>query len=206
MATRLVDPNQLELDRMIQMSGGEVPQLETTMDGIIYVALQELATRVSHRNTKTRLDDEAAQLTDLDRRSALHVVGQGIAKVANDENLHYLFYKGLAQKAFEIEPLQFLLSLRRVLKHFKMPGTGIPQFATKKEQIADVGIFDATIYYEQVVCQVVLKQWKIDQRADLGQSEQNVRKDVMRRIGALQIASALDLKSREKTRSALFFG
>ena len=53
----LVDPKVLEDGRMAQVSGAVVPEPETAVDGMCYVAIQELATRISHRNTGTVLDD-----------------------------------------------------------------------------------------------------------------------------------------------------
>src|SRR5215203_7094107 len=51
MVTRAVDPVALERSRMSQVSSGLVPEPEHPVDTIFYVALQELATRIAHRNT-----------------------------------------------------------------------------------------------------------------------------------------------------------
>src|SRR3954453_7708380 len=53
--TRGIDPWALEDGRMAQMSGGVVPEPASAADGFVYVALQELATRIAHRNTGTAL-------------------------------------------------------------------------------------------------------------------------------------------------------
>ena len=58
--TRAIDPVQLERARMAQVECGEVPEPETPHDGFAYVALQELATRISHHNTGKLLDDRPA--------------------------------------------------------------------------------------------------------------------------------------------------
>ena len=55
--TRSVDMRELERARMRQVSMGLVPNPDAIADGIVYVALQELATRISHRNTGKMLDD-----------------------------------------------------------------------------------------------------------------------------------------------------
>src|SRR5947209_13037562 len=87
--TRMLDPVALERGRMHQMSTGfEGDDLATAMDGFVYVALQELATRISHRNTGALLDDPDGKKV-MDR-------------VANDENLHYLFYKDIVRAAIEL--------------------------------------------------------------------------------------------------------
>ena len=79
-----------ERARMHQVCGGQVPQPESAVDTLAYVALQELATRISHRNTGNLLDDEAGYKV--------------MARVAADENLHYLFYRDLVSAALEIDP------------------------------------------------------------------------------------------------------
>ena len=67
---------------------GEVPELDRLADGLVYLTLQELATRISHRNTGVLLDDPAGCDGD-------------DARVAADENLHHLFYRDLASAAIE---------------------------------------------------------------------------------------------------------
>src|SRR5688572_9810653 len=49
--TRALDPRELERSRMAQVECGEVPQPATPQHGFVYVALQELATRIAHHNT-----------------------------------------------------------------------------------------------------------------------------------------------------------
>jgi len=88
--TRSVDLRELERMRMAQVSGGKVPDPPGVADGIVYVALQELATRIAHRNTGRLLDDPAGKAI--------------MGRVANDENLHHLFYRDLASAALELDP------------------------------------------------------------------------------------------------------
>ena len=49
--TRALDPVELERARMAQVECGEVPRPRGPQHGLVYVALQELATRVAHHNT-----------------------------------------------------------------------------------------------------------------------------------------------------------
>src|SRR5438067_7411961 len=110
--SRLLDPIELERGRMHQMSVGfDDGHLPTAADGFIYVALQELATRISHRNTGKLLEDEAGRRV-MDR-------------VAADENLHYLFYKDVVQAALELDPSGTMCAIERQVRHFELPGTGI---------------------------------------------------------------------------------
>src|SRR6185369_15015089 len=49
--TRSIDPVALERGRMQQVKAGETPQFDTPTAGLVYTTLQELATRIAHRNT-----------------------------------------------------------------------------------------------------------------------------------------------------------
>ena len=90
MATRAVDPVALERARMVQVSQGLVPEPDTAAESLVYVALQELATRIAHRNTGRLLGDR---------------VGYDVMmRVAADENLHHLFYRDLTAAAIELDP------------------------------------------------------------------------------------------------------
>src|SRR4051812_44575514 len=57
--TRALDPVALERARMAQVECGQVPRPISPQNGLVYVTLQELATRVAHHNTGKRLDDPA---------------------------------------------------------------------------------------------------------------------------------------------------
>ncbi len=58
--TRNVDPEQLERGRMAVMETGYDRDGKGVLDGMAYVAFQELATRVSHRNTGRYSQDPVA--------------------------------------------------------------------------------------------------------------------------------------------------
>ena len=90
MVTRAVDPVELERGRMHQVSTGEVPEPRTPVDVLAYVALQELATRIAHRNTGRLLGDSAGY--------------DVMMRVAADENLHHLFYRDLTTAAIALDP------------------------------------------------------------------------------------------------------
>ena len=99
---------------MHQGSGGGVPDSTSAADGLAYVSLQELATRIAHRNTGQHLNDPAGTAI--------------MSRVAADENLHYLFYRDLASTALEIDPSTMVLAIDRQVRNFAMPGTGIVDF------------------------------------------------------------------------------
>ena len=113
MATRGVDPIELEDLRMAHMQVGyQTPYPNDMLHTIAYVTFQELATRISHRNTGRISDDPICE-------------GM-LARVALDENLHMLFYRNLIAAAIKLEPNAAMCAIKDVLIHFQMPGAGMP--------------------------------------------------------------------------------
>ncbi|TFH21288.1 MAG: acyl-ACP desaturase [Acidimicrobiales bacterium] len=144
MATRAIDPVELERSRMAQVSGGQTPN-PPLHEGFIYLALQELATRISHRNTGALLGDP---------------VGYEVMKrVGSDENLHQLFYRDLAAAAIEADPNTMMIAMENQVRNFAMPGTGIPDFDRHAALIAKAGIYDLQVHHEQILVPVVIRQW-----------------------------------------------
>ena len=143
LATRAVDPVELERARMTHMAAGFTNAYadKSSLHGIAYVSFQELATRVSHRNTG--------------RISGDPICDQLLAKVAADENLHMLFYRNLLAAAFEIAPNEAMRAVTDVVKTFQMPGHGIENFTRKSVQIAMAGIYDLRIHHDEVVLPVL---------------------------------------------------
>ena len=113
--TRSVDPVALERGRMQQVSTGASPSFDAVADALVYTTLQELATRISHRNTGQLLEDPAGRAV--------------MSRVAADENLHHLFYRDLASEAVSRHPSEMVLAMDRVVRAFAMPGTGIANFS-----------------------------------------------------------------------------
>src|SRR5690242_11783735 len=111
LATRAVDPVALERARMTHMSEGYANEFSGVLPSISYVSFQELATRVAHRNTG--------------RISGDPICDQLLARVAQDENLHMLFYRNLLTAAFELAPGAAMQAVLEVVKGFQMPGHGI---------------------------------------------------------------------------------
>ncbi|MEN9678357.1 MAG: acyl-[acyl-carrier-protein] desaturase [Verrucomicrobiota bacterium] len=144
MTTRAIDPIELERSRMAQVSGGLTPD-PPLHECFIYLALQELATRISHRNTGAQIGDP--------------VGFEVLRRVSSDENLHQLFYRDLAAAAIEADPNMMMIAMERQVRHFAMPGTGILEFDRHAALIAKAGIYDLQIHHEQILAPVVLSQW-----------------------------------------------
>ena len=157
--TRNCDPVELEELRMEQMTRGFSPGqnaqgdlfAESLFDAVMYVSFQELATRVSHRNTGKACNDPVAE--------------QLLARISNDENLHMIFYRDVSAAGLDIAPNQAIKSVHRILSNFRMPGSTVPEFRRKAVVIATGGIYDPRIHLEDVVMQI-LKKWRIFERDD----------------------------------------
>jgi acyl-[acyl-carrier-protein] desaturase len=147
LTTRAVDPDQLEELRMQHMSTGySNAHPEDMLASLAYVSFQELATRVSHRNTG-RLTDEP-------------VADQLLARVAADENLHMVFYRNLLGAALELEPNQTMRAITDVVTTFQMPGTDIAGFQRKAVEMAIAGVYDIRQHKDDVVAPV-LRYWNV---------------------------------------------
>lgn len=170
--TRALDPIELERGRMGQVSGAVVPEPPSVIDTLVYVTLQELATRVAHRNTGKLLGDP---------------VGYEImARVAADENLHYLFYRDATSAVLELDPSATVLAIDRQVRDFEMPGTGIANFAARAASIAKAGIYDLGLHHDQILVPVVLRHWKIDELEGLSGEAEEARTRVLHHMSRLE--------------------
>ena len=169
--TRAIDPVELEKLRLEQMTRGFSPGqnqqgdlfAESLFDSVIYVTFQELATRVSHRNTGKACNETVAD--------------QLLARVSADENLHMIFYRDVSDAGLDIAPNQAMKSLHRVLRNFKMPGYTVPEFRRKAVIIAVGGVYDPRIHLDDVVMPV-LKKWRIFEREDFTGEAAEMRDDL----------------------------
>ncbi|CAB4371848.1 MAG: acyl-ACP desaturase [Actinobacteria bacterium] len=153
MATRGVDPYELEDLRMAHMSlGYQTPYDNDMLHTIAYVSFQELATRISHRNTGKISDDPIAEAM--------------MQRIALDENLHMIFYRNTLQAALELEPNAAMRAIADVVTNFDMPGANMPGFGRKAVQIALAGIYDMQQHLEEVIAPV-LRAWNVFERNDL---------------------------------------
>jgi acyl-[acyl-carrier-protein] desaturase len=189
-ATRAIDPVQLERARMAQVSGGETPTPDSPLIGMVYVTLQELATRIAHRNTGKLIGDSCGY--------------EVMSRVANDENLHYLFYRDLASAAIEMEPSDMVIAMEEVIRTFAMPGTGIMDFEKHSAAISQAGIYDATILHEQVFVPVILNHWRVQHLERLNAAAERAREALLKRIDRLgKLAKALAARAERRQTTAL---
>ena len=153
MATRGVNPYELEDLRMAHMSlGYQTPYENDMLHTIAYVTFQELATRISHRNTGKISDDAIAE--------------NMMQRISLDENLHMLFYRNTLGAALDLEPNATMRAITDVVTNFDMPGANMPGFSRKAVQIALAGIYDMQLHLDEVIAPI-LRAWKVFERTDL---------------------------------------
>src|SRR5215831_5813461 len=182
--TRAVDPVELEKLRIEVVNRGFSPGqnhqvrddlfAESLFDSVIYVTFQELATRISHRNTGKACNETIAD--------------QLLAKISADENLHMIFYRDVSEAGFDIAPNQATKSLHKILRNFQMPGFQVPEFRRKAVFIAVGGVYDPRIHLDEVVMPV-LKKWRIFEREDFTGEAARMRDDLGVLIKELEVAS-----------------
>ena len=145
-----------------------VPEPDDAVDGLVYVALQELATRIAHRNTGRLLEDRAGY--------------EVMARVAADENLHYLFYRDLASAALELDPSAMVHAIERQVRDFEMPGTGIPDFEDHARPSPRPASTTSQIHHEQILVPVVLRHWDVEALEGLDAEAEQARDRLLKRI------------------------
>ena len=166
--TRALDPIALERGRMTQVRGGQVPTPNDAFEALAYVSMQELATRISHRNTGKLMKDE---------------MGTAImSRVGNDENLHYLFYRDLTSAALELDPSSTVLGIERAVRTFSMPGLGIPNFEALSREVAKAGIYDLLIHHDQILEPVIMRHWKLMELTGLSDEAEAARESIVKRM------------------------
>ena len=186
--TRELDPVELERARMAQVSCGQVPEPTLPHDGLAYVSLQELATRIAHHNTGKLLDDS---------------VGYEVMKrVASDENRHYLFYRDATTAALALDPSGMMLAIERQVREFEMPGTGIVDFERHARAIAKAGIYDFQVHHDQILVPVVLRHWAIEDLTGLTDEAERARDSLLARIGRIGKAGRRLARHREEDADA----
>jgi acyl-[acyl-carrier-protein] desaturase len=189
LATRAVDPVALERARMKHMEAGFTNAYsgDTALHGIAYVSFQELATRVSHRNTgKLSADPTCEQL---------------LARVAADENLHMVFYRNLLTAAFELAPDETMRAVTDVVTSFQMPGHTIENFARKSVQIALAGVYDLRIHHDEVVTPI-LRNLKALEATGLSGDGEKARDELVAFLAELDRQATRFTEKRDRMHAA----
>jgi acyl-[acyl-carrier-protein] desaturase len=185
--TRAVDPVALERARMRHMQGGyQADHGDKMLHGLAYVSFQELATRVSHRNTGKASGDPACERL--------------LTRVAADENLHMLFYRNVLAAAFQLAPNDAMRAVTDVVKNFQMPGHTIDGFLRKSVAIANAGIYDLRLHLDDVVAPV-LRQWQVFELDSLDGDGEKAREELSEFIDGLDTAATRFVERRDERRA-----
>jgi acyl-[acyl-carrier-protein] desaturase len=182
------DPVALERGRMQHAEYGFHQPITGAADGFVYVALQELATRISHWNTGKLMDDKAGN--DVMKR------------VAADENMHYLFYKDVAAAALHLDPSAMVLAMERQVRCFQMPGAGIDDFSNAAKLIAEAGIYNLGIHHDQILAPVILRAWRLESLEGLSPEAEEARQKLVKRMHRIDKV-AKSQAARRQERDAL---
>lgn len=180
LVTRGVDPVELERARMQTMEIG-FESNRPLLNALAYVSFQELATRISHRNTGRYTEDPIAERL--------------LARVSMDENLHMIFYRNLVSAALQIAADETIRAITDEVVGFEMPGAVIPGFARKAVQMANAGIYDLRIHHDEVVMPLI-KQWGVFELEGLATVGEHARAELADALSALDAAASRFVEQR----------
>ncbi len=182
--TRNIDPIALERGRMTQLQQGYDRDTVDTLRGLAYVAFQELATRISHRNTGRYSDDPVADKI--------------MIRIAADENLHMVFYRDILGAALKIQPSRAVCAIVDEVIAFQMPGAGIPGFLRKAAAMAKAGIYDLRIHRDEVLLPII-QQWKIFELTGLDARAEEARRRLAEHLDKLDQAATRFEEKRSRS-------
>jgi acyl-[acyl-carrier-protein] desaturase len=187
--TRGVDPVALERARIDYMTAGYDSGDKTALEAVAYVSFQELATRVSHRNTGKVTHDPIAD--------------QMLARISKDENLHMVFYRNIVQAALEIAPDATMRAIADEVIGFEMPGATMAGFRRSSMIIAKAGIYDLRLHHDDVIMPI-LKFWKVFERTDFGAEGEKAREELSAFMAGLddQATKFVDRRAENRARVA----
>jgi acyl-[acyl-carrier-protein] desaturase len=164
LTSRNCDPDELEDDRMATMSRGYDAQFSDPAALFTYTAMQELATRVSHRNAGKIADDPVAY--------------ELMSRIAVDENHHFMFYRGVVSAMLAIEPTLVLKGMYQQLSEFQMPGTVIPGYLRRAVEMARAAVYNLRIHHDRVL-QPLLRDWKIESLTGLSTKAEEIQEKLL---------------------------
>jgi acyl-[acyl-carrier-protein] desaturase len=156
---------------------------------VTYVSFQELATRVSHRNTgKVTADPIADKL---------------LARISKDENLHMVFYRNIVAAALEIAPDATMRAIADEVIGFEMPGATMAGFRRSSMIIAKAGIYDLRLHHDDVIMPV-LRHWDVFDRSGFGPEGERARDELATFLEGLdaQATKFVDRRAENRARVA----
>jgi acyl-[acyl-carrier-protein] desaturase len=159
---------------MAQLQQGYEHDSPDTLHGLAYVAFQELATRIAHRNTGRYSDDPVADRI--------------MVRIASDENLHMVFYRDILRAALQLEPSAAVRAIVDEVLAFQMPGAGIPGFLRKAADIAKAGIYDLRVHRDEILMPI-LRYWGVFELSGLDAAAEEARRRLAEHLDRLEAAA-----------------
>lgn len=225
---RMVDPVQLEADRMANVIQAQVPDPPSAMESLVYVTIQELATRISHQNTAKLIadtieaDEKVAPLCedgtelaniepvavhrmDPEERAAYlrQVIRAGMGRIVGDEGKHHLFYRDtVGNGALQIDPSTTVKAIEKQFRLFDMPGTGIRDFTMHAIRAANAGIYDIRMYRDEALA-TPLKHWDIANLQGLDPEAEQARERIFAHMDILDAKASKFEEQRDAERAKL---
>jgi acyl-[acyl-carrier-protein] desaturase len=172
--TRNIDPILLERGRMAQLQQGYDLARPDPLHGLAYVAFQELATRISHRNAGRYSNDPVADRI--------------MVRISTDENLHAVFYRDIMAAALQVQPSAAVQAIADEVIGFQMPGAGIAGFMRKAALMAKAGIYDLRSHRDDVVMPI-LRHWRIFELTGLDAAGEQARQRLADHLDALEASA-----------------
>jgi acyl-[acyl-carrier-protein] desaturase len=162
---------------------------KTPLEAVAYVTMQELATRIAHRNTgKECAKDGEVLAEDLMKR------------IATDENLHMVFYRNIGKAALDLAPNETMRAITNEVRNFSMPGDTIPNFYDHAAKIADAGIYNLDLHLNQVLVPT-MRSWNIFKREDLTDDGALAREQLAKMMNKLKSIVTEQTEQSEEAKS-----
>jgi acyl-[acyl-carrier-protein] desaturase len=180
-ATGAVDPYELERARMATLLHGVDDHGRTLSGALVYVAVQELATRTAHRRTGDLLEDRAGR--------------EMLRQVSSDENRHFLFYRDLVGHLFAVDPSTTMAAVAEEVRAFAMPGVSIPGFREHAQAIAAARIYDLEIHLDHVVGPL-LRWWRVGDVIGLDDDGEQARASLTHTLARLRRVASWGRRGR----------
>ena len=112
------------------------------------------------------------------------------ARIATDENLHYVFYRELGKAALEIAPSEMMLAINRQVTGVRDAGSGHPRVQAEGDRDRQGGIYDLRIHHDEVVLPVLFTHWKIDKVTGLSDEAEQARDGITNYLSMLDAMAA----------------
>lgn len=145
--TRNGNPGERASLRKEVIRQGWYSKLSTAFEAVVYTTIQELATMTFYQNVAHVVEVDDPQLARLLRR------------LAQDETLHYTFYREVVKAHLQIEP-NYVWPLTDVMLNFEMPGAGMPNYKERIAAMASDAAYGPEHHYRQVI-DVLMRHWDI---------------------------------------------